>query len=380
MKKTLSLLAILLMGYSLFAQVSPYAGEYAIHLKLDNIPKATIAFLDYYVDNQKVRDSLLLYNGAATFRGRINEPLQATLSLAQRPQDKLHPYDFTSRNSIQLLLYPGQSNVQARDSLKGTMATGNIHLKEFYELQSAESAYRRKYTAPIYEEMLKHKKEPELYAQLREKANRFGEAIRDSIYIPFIARHRNTPVGLLAFRRYAGSIMDLSAEPLFGTLDVSIRNLPTAKAVLNQFNNIRKTAIGQLAPDFTQPDSTGRNLTLSALRGKYVLLDFWASWCGPCRLENPNLVSAYQKYGNKNFTILSVSLDRAAGRQDWLKAIKADGLTWLHVSDLSYFNNAAAKLYGIQAIPQNFLIGPDGKILAKNLTGEHLKDVLAKYL
>ena len=133
-----------------------------------------------------------------------------------------------------------------------------------------------------------------------------------------------------------------------------------------------------MAPDFTQNDAEGKPISLSSFRGKYVLVDFWASWCGPCRRENPNVVAAYNEFKDKSFTILGVSLDQ--DKQKWLDAIKNDGLSWTHVSDLAYWNNAVAKKYHVESIPQNYLIGPDGKIVAKNLRGEELRDALAKLL
>ena len=140
------------------------------------------------------------------------------------------------------------------------------------------------------------------------------------------------------------------------------------------------TAIGSVAQDFTQADTSGNPVSLSSFRGKYVLLDFWASWCGPCRHENPNVVANYRKFNEKNFTVLGVSLDRPGQKDKWLQAIHKDELTWTHVSDLQFWNNEVAKQYRVQGIPQNFLIGPDGRILAKNLRGADLERKLCEVL
>jgi peroxiredoxin len=137
-------------------------------------------------------------------------------------------------------------------------------------------------------------------------------------------------------------------------------------------------AVGTEALDFKQNDVNGKPISLSSFKGKYVLLDFWASWCGPCRAENPNVVSAYNKYKDKNFTVLGVSLDQ--DKQSWLQAIAADKLTWTHVSDLQYWSNAVAQMYRIQSIPQNFLIDPNGKIIGKNLRGEELQAKLKELI
>jgi peroxiredoxin len=136
--------------------------------------------------------------------------------------------------------------------------------------------------------------------------------------------------------------------------------------------------VGKTAPDFELPDVNGKPIKLSSFRGKYVLVDFWASWCGPCRLENPAVVEAYNHYKNKNFTILGVSLDRE--KADWLKAIKDDNLAWTHVSDLQFWNSKAVELYRFEGIPFNVLIDPEGKVIAEGLRGEQLDKKLQQIL
>jgi peroxiredoxin len=137
-------------------------------------------------------------------------------------------------------------------------------------------------------------------------------------------------------------------------------------------------AANKTAKEISLPDENGKTVTLSSFKGKYVLIDFWASWCGPCRGENPNVVAAYNKFKDKNFTILGVSLDQK--KEAWLQAIKADGLTWTQVSDLQYWNSRAARDYGVQSIPANFLVDPSGNIIAQNLRGEALEAKLAEIL
>ena len=138
--------------------------------------------------------------------------------------------------------------------------------------------------------------------------------------------------------------------------------------------------VGQQAPDFSLPDPNGKEISLSSFRGKYVLVDFWASWCGPCRAENPNVVNAYNKYKGKNFTILGVSLDQPGGKDAWMKAVMKDNLTWTQVSDLKHWSSAVVPLYRIEGIPYNVLVDPEGKVIAESLRGADLERKLEEVL
>jgi peroxiredoxin len=149
-------------------------------------------------------------------------------------------------------------------------------------------------------------------------------------------------------------------------------------ASLNPPTTSSRPEVGTIAPDINLPTPEGKMISLSSLKGKYVLLDFWASWCGPCRAENPNVVAAYNKYKDKKFVILSVSLD--SKKDAWLAAIKKDNLTWTHVSDLKGWESAAARVYDIESIPSNFLIDPSGKIIDRDLRGDALEERLSSIL
>lgn len=161
-------------------------------------------------------------------------------------------------------------------------------------------------------------------------------------------------------------------------VDTSLKQHSAVKNFVDKVSRLKAVQIGEIAPDFTIESINGKTVKLSDYRGKYVLLDFWASWCGPCRQENPNVVKAYQTYKDKNFTILGISLDK--DKNAWAQAVKQDNLTWDQVGELKDFEGETVKLYQVEAIPSSFLLDPQGKIIARDLRGEELNAFLNKTL
>jgi len=356
MKNVLIILVFALAAFS----CQSAKDEYSIKGSVAGVETGKV-YLQKLVDGQPQSvDTADLVGGKFTFKGKMEMPDIRFL--------RLNDQDYFA----QFFLDNANITVTAnKDSLRNTKITGSptqdvfkIYITEMEKLNKEVMALQEKYQSAMSMNN----------TDAAEKAKIDYQAMIDNnkVYTKnFVKEHSNSVVSpyITLFQlasQIDGSELDSIASKFAPELSKSEYVVKINEIVQEQ----KKTAIGVMAPDFTMNDPEGKPIQLSSLKGKVVLVDFWASWCGPCRQENPNVVKLYQQYHSKGFEILGVSLDKT--KEDWLKAIAADNLTWIHVSDLQFWQNTAARLYGVNAIPQSFLLDKDGKIIAKGLRGEQL--------
>lgn len=381
------------MVLSMVLALAPVAGRaqnsnYQLTVKLTALKASSKAYLvtGFGWSNQQIIDSAGTTNGTFLLKGLLPvEPVQAQLVIDHTGQG-LASLGSNARNADFRVVYlePGKIRITGGDSVKRATITGSALNKEYTKYHAAVLAGAEKASDAADAEYkaapADKKKDAAFTGSLMANIKKALQE-RDSLKYVYIRQNPGSYFSLEALEELAGNNIDVSKiGPLFKSLSPGLRNSQAGLRFAKLLYEDGPTSIGALAPDFTQTDVDDKPVKLSDFKGKYVLLDFWASWCGPCRAENPNVVKAFNKYKDRNFTVLGVSLDQPGKKGAWLDAIKKDGLPWTQVSDLKFWNNAVAKLYGITSIPRNFLIDPTGKIVAKNLRGEALEKKLEELL
>lgn len=384
-----SLIATLMLAPMLtFAQQ-----KYTLQVQIGHLENPGIAYLSYQNAGKQVQDSAVLSNGTYTFKGNVAEPAFAQLSIRKNGAT----FKDKTLLSTPVWLEQAAIKVTSTDPAVKVSITGGQLNKDYQALQERKTetfakmaAASKKFMAATEEE----KKKPDFMKNHNSvfKAAMAEAAGKDSIYI------KTHPDSYLSLYLLSGMISGASAhkvlEPGYKSLSKSLQQTYAGKELFKTIQKLkvktvdgkvvdfsmRDRQIGETALDFTLNNSSDKPVSLSSFNGKYVLIDFWASWCVPCRKENPNVKAAYEKFKDKNFTIISISIDNTLSKDKWLAAVAKDGLTWTQLWDLDNTAQRVSDIYGVKTIPQNFLIGPDGKILAKGLREEGLQQKLAEIL
>ena len=341
------LITVVVYDPLLFAQK---ARSFQIKLEVENLKVPAKVILTVRDVAQWTEYTAESTNGKFTLAGKLQDPSFAYLVLKYSSEPDQGP---KPGNIMELFLDEVPLHIVAKDSLRLANVQGGQNQKNLDDF--------KRVSFPIM-----HAADDE----------------REKVISKFINDHSGSFVSLYAIQNFS---MDGSftpnvkyGMPMFELLSSDLKNSQSGKAIYKDILIAKQTSIGSVAPDFSQRDTLDREIKLSSFKGKYVLVDFWASWCRPCRVENPVLVKAFHKYSDKNFTILGISLDN--NKNNWLKAIRKDQLTWTQLSDLKFWRNEVALQYGIKSVPQNILLDPDGKIIGKNISPSKLDEVLANLL
>ncbi len=339
---------------------------YSVRITMKGLDSGML-LMSYRMGEDRKTDSAKSTTGVYAFSGKADEPRKASLRVMG---DESNDY-------LQFYLENGKIEISAaKDSLSTADVAGTKTNADNHALKMATAPVQQRMDEFIEAYRAADKSNKQLTDSL-EKMYDGIDADQKKLTAEFVKAHPGSYVSayeIIDMYSYNPDVQKFDSA--FLILDSAIKASSIGQRLAGRLAIAKKTDINQIAPDFTMDDVNGKPVTLSSLRGKYLLIDFWASWCGPCRRENPNLVKTYKTYNKKGFEIVGVSFDEPGDRVKWEGAIKKDKLTWLQLSDLKGWECEAGKLYGISGIPMNFLLDPQGKIVAKGLRGEDLNKKL----
>lgn len=328
-------------------------------------------------------DSAKVVNGLFSFKKATKEPIILTIEVKGKEPGRGGP-----RNYESFYLNPGEVKMTGSSQFKETdvSGSGTIGNKEYRAYFDSLNYYISKISAANRAVPANLPKEAKEARYTKNMDSIF--AVRDErVFLKQVKENPNSLLSVLALNEYASEpvwrprkkIQPELIEQLLSTLPEKYQSYPSLVSLKQELQISKATGAGKPIIDFALKDASGKTVKLSDFKGKYVFLDFWASWCVPCRKENPNVKAQYQKYKDKGFTVLSVSLDKAEARKAWLDAIENDQIgMWTQLIDENAFAGTVAKSYFITSIPTNFLISPDGKFLDRNLYGDNLDKALAR--
>lgn len=351
--------------------------NYVIHGKWQQQGKMpSWVYLHYNYNKKQFLDSAQIVNGRYKFQGNLANPVFGWLALTP------DPYGIADTAAIAIFMDRASMQVVSEGTFAQAVISGSPAHEEYKKVMTALQPYYDRRKQLWYDRQAALSAGPNTEEEGRKIKRQYTalvEEVNDSIrnkQLAYVKDHPSSPVALYLIREAMG--IDFNGDEVagvFATLPAAVRNSEEGKTMAERIEVVQRVSVGHPALDFSQADTAGTQVSLSSFRGRYVLLEFWASWCKPCREENPAIVAVFQQYKDRNFTVLGVSLD--TDRDKWIKAIHTDKLAWTHVCEGGK-KNPVARTYGILGIPQNFLIDPNGKIIAKGLSPEKLPEELAK--